>query len=146
MAHKLFIIYLAGLTGIFKAIPVGILLQAPPVWVALMTALGGLTAAAILYIIGEWVRQILEKRMSERRLERKKRNTHRLLSKYGVMGLGIFGTLLLGLHMTIILGLFFVKAKKKLLMWTLAGILLWSSVVTVAADSFDLFERFPFLK
>ena len=146
MAHKLFIIYLAGLAGIFKAIPVGILLQAPPVWVASMTALGGLTAAAILYVIGEWVRRMLEKRMSERRLERKKKNTHRLLSKYGIIGLGIFGTLLLGLHMTIILGLFFVKAKRRLLLWTIAGILLWSSVVTVTADSFELFERFPFLK
>ena len=57
----LLIIYLAGMTGIFKAIPVGIMLQASPVWIALMTAFGGLTAAAVLYHFGGWVQQMMKK-------------------------------------------------------------------------------------
>jgi membrane protein YqaA with SNARE-associated domain len=140
MVYKIFIIYLAGLTGIFKAIPVGMVLQASPVWIALMTALGGLTAAVILYLFGEWVRNILEKRMSEKRLEKKKERTRRYLSKYGIMGLGVFGTLLLGFHITIILGLLVVKTQKMLLLWTIVGIMLWSSLGTIAvASGIDLF-------
>ena len=145
MVYKLLIIYLACITGIFKAVPVGIMLRASPVLVALMTALGGVTAVVILYLLGEWVQQILERRMSERRLEKKKQRTRKLISKYGIIGLGIFGTLLVGIHVTIILGLLVVKTKKELLIWTSVGILLWSSVVTAAAASgIELFTKFSF--
>jgi membrane protein YqaA with SNARE-associated domain len=147
MLHKIFIIYLAGLTGIFKAIPVGMVLQASPVWIALMTALGGLTAAVILYVFGEWVRALFEKRMSEKRLEKKKEKTRRYLSKYGIVGLGIFGTLLLGFHITIILGLLVVKTKKVLLIWTTVGIMIWSLVGTAAvASGFEFITRMPFFR
>ena len=136
----LLIIYLAGMTGIFKAIPVGIMLQASPVWIALMTAFGGLTAAAVLYHFGGWMQQMMKKKAIG--LEKREERTRRMYSKYGIIGLGIFGTLLLGLHITIILGLIVVKAKKKLLVWTTVGILLWSSVITAAAASgFELFEK-----
>jgi len=138
----LFIIYLAGMTGIFKAIPVGIMLQAQPFMIALMTALGGLTAAAVLYQFGGWMKQMLNKKKVGKRLDKREERTRRLYSKYGIIGLGIFGTLLLGLHITIILGLIVVKAKKKLLVWTTMGILLWSSVITIAAaNGLELFEK-----
>jgi membrane protein YqaA with SNARE-associated domain len=147
MVQKILLIYLAGLTGIFKAIPVGMVLHASPAWIALMTALGGLTAAVILYLLGEWVRGILERRMSKKRLDKKKEKTRRYLSKYGIMGLGIFGTLLLGFHITIILGLLVVKTKKLLLIWTTVGIMLWSSLGTVAvASGFELVTRLPFFR
>jgi membrane protein YqaA with SNARE-associated domain len=138
----LLLIYLAGMTGIFKAIPVGIMLQAQPIWIALMTALGGLTAAAVLYHFSGWVRQMLNKKRTVKKLEKREKRTRRMYSKYGIIGLGIFGTLFLGLHITIILGLLVVKAKKKLLVWTTVGILLWSSVITAAAASgLELFEK-----
>jgi membrane protein YqaA with SNARE-associated domain len=138
----LLIIYLAGMTGIFKAIPLGIMLQASPVWIALMTAFGGLTAAAILYRFGGWMQQMMKKKSNRTGLDKREERTRRLYSKYGIIGLGIFGTLLLGLHITIILGLIVVKAKKKLLVWTTVGILLWSSVITAAAASgLELFEK-----
>ena len=144
---ELLLIYLAGMTGIFKAIPVGMMLKASPVWVAIMTALGGLTAAVILFYFGGWVRHTLKKRKSGKGFEKREERTKRLYSKYGIIGLGIFGTLLLGLHITIILGLIVVKAKRKLLIWTTVGILLWSSVITVAAASgLELFERIPLFK
>ena len=139
---ELLLIYLAGMTGIFKAIPVGMMLKASPVWVAIMTALGGLTAAVILFYFGGWVRHTLKKRKSGKGFEKREERTKRLYSKYG-----IFGTLLLGLHITIILGLIVVKAKRKLLIWTTVGILLWSSVITVAAASgLELFERIQLFK
>jgi len=57
---------------------------------------------------------------------RKEARASKLLEKYGVFGLGFIGTLLMGPQMTIVLGLLIVKSHKKLLYWTLVGIIVWS--------------------
>jgi membrane protein DedA with SNARE-associated domain len=143
--NKLIIIYLAGMTGISKAVPVGIMLQASPLLVAFMTALGALTAATALYLLGGWIRQVIESRMNGKRLRRKRERTNELLTKYGIIGLGILGTILLGIHVTIIMGLLIVQAKRKLLIWTVVGIVIWTSVLTAAtASGFELLERVSF--
>ena len=112
-----------------------------------MTSLGGLTAVTVLYHFGEWVRKMLTKQGGGKGLEKREERTRRMYSKYGIIGLGIFGTLFFGIHVTIILGLIVVKAKRKLLIWTTVGILLWSSVITAAAASgLELFERIPFIR
>jgi len=143
--NKLIIIYFAGMTGISKAVPVGLMLQASPLIVAFMTALGALTAATVLYLFGEWMRQVIGSRMNSKRLRRKREKTNKILSKYGIIGLGILGTIFLGIHVTIIMGLLIVQVKRKLLIWTVVGIVIWTSVLTAAAASgFELLERIPF--
>ena len=48
----------------------------------------------------------------------------------------------MGPNMTIILGMVVVKDPKKLLYWTLIGIIVWSLVLTIiAVVSIDLFNR-----
>ena len=142
---NVFIIYLAGLTGVFKAVSLGVVLQASPAVIALMTVLGSLTAATLLYLLGGWLRNILENRMSEKRLVRKKEKTKKIHSKYGIIGLGILGTLALGLHITLIIGLVIVPSKRKLMLWTAVGIVVWTSVFTAAAaGGKELFTRMPF--
>ena len=81
------------MTGISKAVPVGMMLRASPLLVAFMTALGALTAATVLYLFGGWVRQVIGSRMNGRWLRRKKERTNGILSKYGIIWLGILGTI-----------------------------------------------------
>ena len=65
-----------------------------------------------------------------------------LLDKYGIIGMGIFGTLLLGPNMTMAMGLVIVTKEKSLLLWTAAGIIIWTVVLTmIGTYSIELFEN-----
>lgn len=65
-----------------------------------------------------------------------------LFEKYGAPGLGLVGCLLLGPNLTILTGVVIVHSPRKLLCWTIAGILIWSLVLTlIAVFSVDLFHQ-----
>jgi membrane protein YqaA with SNARE-associated domain len=127
------IIYFAGLTGIWKAIPIGMMLHASPLIVGFMTLTGSCTTTMILYLFGGWVRNFVERRSGSERMKKKQMKAERLMMKYGIIGLGLIGTLAMGPSATIITGLLLTRARKKLLMWTIIGILLWTTVLTTAA-------------
>jgi membrane protein YqaA with SNARE-associated domain len=140
--HDLIVIYLAGLTGIWKAIPVGMMLNTSPLSVGLMTLSGSCTTTTALYLFGGWVKRIVEKRSGRKRMQKKRMRAKRLMAKYGIIGLGLIGTIAIGPSATIITGLLLTGSGKRMLMWTIAGILLWTTVLTsFAAAGLELFGR-----
>ncbi len=142
MIYEAILIFLTGILGIWKSVPLGLLLEAPPLVIFLMTALGGITGVLILFFFGDLVRQWTRRKKEGKPGNNRKSNTaQRLFQKYGTPGLGFFGSLILGPNLTIVLGLLLVKSRMQLLYWTLAGTALWSLVLTLTGVlSIDLFE------
>jgi len=131
--RDMIIIYFAGLMGIWKGVPIGMMLNTSPLIVGFMTLSGSCTTALILYLLGDWVKKYVEKRPGWAKMKKKQMKVERLMKKYGIIGLGMIGTITMGPSATIITGLVLTRAKNTLLIWTIIGILLWTTVITTAA-------------
>ena len=135
-------IYLVGITGIWKAIPVGIMLKSHPIEIAILTSLGSITTVYLLYFFGESVKKWVLKKWSQEKLERKKGKFNEIMNKYGVFGIGIICPGIFGPITCIIVGLFVVKETARLMPYLTLGIILWSFLLTFATTSgFDLIRN-----
>ncbi len=123
-------IYLAGITGLYKGVPVGIALKAHPVIITAFTALGSITAVLILYYSGESFKKWITKRIGEDKLEKKKNNFTFWMDRHGTMGLGLIVTGLIGPIVTILLGMTLVRDTGRLLFFVIIGIIIWSAGLT----------------
>jgi len=141
--YNSWIIFLTGLLGVWKAIPVGLALQCNPFTIILMTASGSLVAITIIFLLGRKIKEWILKRLSKGKSTKKKGKMNALFEKYGTIGMGIFGTLLFGPNMTMAMGMIIVKNEKLLLLWTAAGIIIWTVVLTlVGTYSIEFFRDF----
>lgn len=126
-------IYLAGITGLYKGVPVGVALEAHPVITAGFTALGNITTVFILYFSGEPFKKWLFKKIGEDRLERKKEKFTHLMDRYGTVGLGLIVSGTLGPIPAVLIGMAVVKDTRRLMIFLVIGIILWSAALTVVA-------------
>jgi membrane protein DedA with SNARE-associated domain len=126
-------IYLAGITGLYKGVPVGVALNAHPVIIAGFTALGNITTVFILYFSGESFKKWLFKKIGEERLERKKEKFTHLMDRYGTVGLGLIVCGTLGPIPAVLIGVAVVKDTRRLMIFLIIGIILWSVGLTAAA-------------
>ncbi len=137
---RMITIYLVGITGIWKAIPVGIAMKAHPIETATFTALGSITTVFLLLYFGEAVKSWVMKKWSKEKLENKKGRLTRIMDKYGTPGLGIICPGLFGPITTIIVGLIIVKPTRKLMPYLVIGIIAWSFLLTyISALGIDFF-------
>lgn len=135
-------IYLVGIAGIWKAVPVGILLKAHPLETASFTALGSITTVIVLFYSGEFVKKWVYNKWSKEKLENKKGRLAKIMEKYGTQGLGIMGPGLFGPITTIVVGLLLVKPTSRLMPYLIAGIILWSFLLTwIGITSVDFFKE-----
>jgi membrane protein DedA with SNARE-associated domain len=135
-------VFLMGLLGIWKAVPLGFVLNIHPLGIFLMTSSGAIIAVFILYFFGGKIRNYILKKRERGGKRQKENRATRLFEKYGAAGLGFLGCLLMGPNMTIILGLVIVKSQKKFLFWTVAGIIVWTLLLTlIALLSMELFYK-----
>ena len=136
-------IYLVGITGIWKAIPVGIALKSHPVEIASFTALGSITTVYILYYFGESVKRWVSRKWSKEKLEKKKGRFTKIMDKYGIIGIGIICPGPFGPITSIIVGLLVVKQTSRLMPYLVIGIIFWSFVLTwFAVSGFRLVQNY----
>jgi len=136
------LIFLMGMFGVWKAIPLGLLLKVHPVFIFLFTTLGASFAVIILFLFGNKIRDYIIRKRAQKDYNTRENRVAKLFEKYGAAGLGFLGCLIMGPNMTIIMGIVVVKEQKKLLFWTLTGIVVWSLVLTtLAVVSIDLFNK-----
>lgn len=141
VALRVFSIYLVGITGIWKAIPVGIALKSHPVETASFTALGSISTVIVLFHFGESVKKWVTRKWNQEKLDSKKGRFSHIMDNYGVVGLGIICPGLFGPITTIIVGLFIVKQTSRLLPYLIFGIVIWSFFLTwVAIFGIDLIK------
>jgi membrane protein DedA with SNARE-associated domain len=129
--YSYLIIFLTGMLGIWKAVPVGLALQCSPQSIIIFTSLGALLSILIIFFLGQKIKRWIESRMTAKRENRKQR-LNKIFEKYGIVGMGILGTLLMGPNMTMVLGMIIVKNEKLLLLWTALGIVIWTIVLSLA--------------
>jgi membrane protein DedA with SNARE-associated domain len=141
--EKAGIVFLLGIAGIWKAIPVGFILKLDPFLIFISTSIGALVGVLIIYFLGTKVKSYMVRRMNRKeRLKKKSKKVHNLIDRYGTAGTGLIGPLVFGPNMTMALGLVLIRAEKKLLVWTLVGTVTWSVVLTIVASfSIELFQR-----
>jgi len=135
-------IYLAGITGLYKGVPVGFAIQASPYITAIFTALGSLTAVFVIYFSGTSIKKWIINNFFKQKIDKKKSRFTSIMERYGVIGLGLFATGIIGPIITIILGLMLVKETKRLMISLSAGIILWSVALTIVASiSLDILKE-----
>lgn len=81
--YDLIIVYLTGVTGMWKSLPVGFILKLPPFYIALMTCLGALTCVFLMYFFGTGVQKLFFYFYSEKTNGKKEGRVRRLFEKYG---------------------------------------------------------------
>jgi len=128
-AGKYLIVYIAGATGMWKGISLGIVLGLHPVLNGLFTAIGSITSVFIIYFAGDSFRQWIFSKYGNKRLERKKHKFIKLANHYGVWILGLITPGLLGPFTPLLLGLILIKETRKFLIYLLVGITLWSVIL-----------------
>lgn len=138
--YKALLIFIAALTGIWKAVPIGFILKAHPTVIFFATASGGLLSVLGLYFSGNKIKKLILGKNPNTSQSKKALRIKRIFNKFGTPGLGILGTLLFGQIMTVLLGLLLVKSEKKFLLWILAGTVLSSFLLTIIGNySIELF-------
>ena len=142
VVYKSLLVLLAAATGIWKAVPLGLLLKLHPALIFLMTSLGGMISVLILFFSGNKIKSLLFKHRERQEKSRKAKRIRKILEKYGPAGLGLIGTLVAGQITTVLIGLALVRSQKEFLWYALAGTVLASLIITLlGVFGVDLFER-----
>lgn len=136
------LVLLTAITGVWKAVPLGLILKLHPVIIFLMTAIGTNISVLILYFFGNKLKRWLFKSNDKPETSKKGKRVRQLLDRYGPPGLGIIGTLVAGQITTVVVGLALVKSKRSFLMWMMAGSVFASFCITLlGVFSVDLFNK-----
>lgn len=136
------LVLLTAITGVWKAVPLGLLLNLQPVVIFFMTASGATISVIILYFFGNRVKRWIYKSGTQPESSKKGTRVRNILNKYGPAGLGIIGTLVAGQITTVIVGLALVKSKRSFLVWMMVGSVFASFCITMlGVYSVDLFKK-----
>lgn len=138
-------IYLAGITGIWKGIPVGFAIDAHPLVTAIFTALGSITVVLVLLFSGDPFKKWVLRRYGGKRIEKQQGRFTQLMERYGVAGLGLIACGVIGPILTTLLGLTLISRTRRLMVFLLAGVVVWSGLITLlTATGMELATRWLF--
>lgn len=130
--NSLVIVFLAGITELWLAVPLGLILKLSPISTALISALGSITAALIVAFAGSDLRRRFVKWRYGSDEDIKRGGMYKIWNKYGVIGLGLLSPLLFGALLGTALGIIFGAERNRLLLWITIGIVIWSAGLTAA--------------
>ncbi len=143
--EKFIIVYVAGVSGIWKGIPVGIGLKLFPIYTGLYTALGSITTVLILFFAGDSFKSWVMNLYGAKRIARKKSKFSHFANRYGPWGLGLITAGILGPITSVLLGLVFFSNTKRFVVILIAGILIWSIVLAyIFSPIVELLTNFTF--
>ncbi|BAH45027.1 MULTISPECIES: small multi-drug export protein [Brevibacillus] len=128
---------LSGMFELWAAIPVGFMLQLPPVLIGIFSAVGAIISAGAVIFVGGSLRNWLLKRVENR--SKRQGRMWQIWDKYGVVGLGLTSPLLTGAPLGAAIGISLGAPTKKLMLWMSVGIIIWSALLT-AGVAFGLLQ------
>lgn len=128
MTDHLIVAVVAVISGGF-AIPVGFLLDLPPLETYLSAAAGALVGMLVFVFVGAGLREWIVKKLdiSDEKLESGKR----MLGKWGTEGLGLFGPIFPGVTVSALIGLAAGIDRKSLATWMALGIVVLYGLYTI---------------
>lgn len=134
-------LFFAGATGIWKGIGLGLFLTSSPFEIGTFTAAGSIFSVLILFFSGDKIHNWLLNRIDKKRLDRKKGKFQIWFQKYGSFGLGVLATGPFGPFVPLLVGLLFIDKKRKLLIYIIIGIIIWSYVLAYFSKTLADFTR-----
>ena len=124
-------VFALSLVELWAAVPAGLALGLPPILVWLATVAGALLCIVVVVLAGERLRAWLVSRLGRGRA-REGGRLRRIWERYGVIGWGLLGPLVLGAPLAAALGVGLGAPRRGLLLWLGAGVVLWTTILTVA--------------
>jgi membrane protein DedA with SNARE-associated domain len=128
MSDHLIVAVVAIVSGGF-AIPVGFLLELPPLETYLAAVVGALAGMVFFIFVGSGLRDWIVRKanVSEEKMGKGKE----MLGDYGTRGLGLVGPLFPGVTVSVLIGLAAGIDRKELAMWMSIGVLGMYAIYTV---------------
>jgi len=130
--HGLLVLAFFSLGMLWVAVPMGLAMGLNPFMVACIAVPCSILGAACVIVLIRPLRDWVRKRYSERNKRGHLRLIFRVWRKAGLPGIGLLGPLLVGPPPTMAVGLLMGAKPAKLLAWTSAGILLWTTFMEVS--------------
>jgi hypothetical protein len=128
MTDHLIVAFVAIISGGF-AIPVGFLLDLPPVETYLAAAVGALAGMVFFVFVGSGLRTWIVKKanISDEKLDK----GSQMLGNYGTKGLGLIGPIFPGVTVSVLIGLAAGIDRKELAKWMSIGVLAMYGIYTM---------------
>ena len=123
------IIYLTAILVGGLAIPLGFLLEQPALGIYAATVLGSITGMLVVAFAGSGIRSWLNRNAESH--ENAQERVERLLGKWGVKGLGLFGPTFPGVTVSMIMALTAGVERREIIGWMSIGIAGLLAVYTV---------------
>ncbi|MBM4240308.1 MAG: small multi-drug export protein [Euryarchaeota archaeon] len=129
-------VFCLGVLELWIAIPAGLALKLPPFIIFAASSLGAISAALLVSILGENIRnRFLSWRYKDDN-DIKSGSIYNIWyniwDRYGIIGLGLLSPLLFGAPLGAAVGIALGAQKWRLMLWMTIGILLWSAGLTIA--------------
>jgi hypothetical protein len=132
---KLLSVFGLGLVGLWEGVPAGFALGLHPVLIGVLSGSASFLAALTVLLLGDRIRARLVKRRPPPEPGAYSRPPERLIDRiwrrYGVIGLGLLAPGLTGSHLGVALGLSLGVPARRLLVWLMGGIMLWTVALTL---------------
>lgn len=130
---KLLTVLGLAVVELWAAIPAGFALRLHPLATGITAALGAMSGALVVLLLGERVRiWLLRRRGGKKDAPEQHGRIYRIWQRYGVTGLGLLAPLLTGAPLGVALGLTLGAQAGRLFFWVSLGIALWSALLTLA--------------
>jgi Putative small multi-drug export protein len=133
LAPKILTVLSLGAFELWAAIPAGFALQLHPVLIGFTAAWGAGLGALVVILLGDRLRGWLLRHHGRKAHQKGQPGLiDRIWQRYGVVGLGLLAPLLIGTPIGAALGLTLGIPASRLFLWLSLGIILWSTVLTLA--------------
>ena len=127
---------------LIAVIPLGILINLNPWWVAILGFVGNWLTVMLLVVFFQRFRQWRERKAKGSEETKRGRRAHKIWDRYGVVGLSLLGPLIIGSHITAAVALGFKASIKQVSVWMTISLAVWSAAAAIVAyfglDTFGL--------
>ena len=128
---KLLSVFGLGMIGLWEGVPAGFALRLSPMAVGCLSGAGSICATLLILVLGDRFRARLIRPRAQTDNPKPERMIDRVWRRYGIVGLGLLAPGLTGAPIGVALGLFLRAPVRRLLFWTIWGIVLWTVALTI---------------
>lgn len=132
LVAKLLTVIGLGTIELWAAVPAGFALNLHPIVVGSAAAVGAVSGASAVALVGERLRAWLLRGRDAKERKGRHKLVRSIWQRYGVVGLGLLAPMLTGAPLGAALGLALGAPVGRLLFWIGLGVALWSTGLTLA--------------
>lgn len=131
MPLKIFAVFGLGIVELWAAVPTGFALGVAPLFIGLASAAGAIIGVVVIVLLGERLRAWFVRRYDIQGKRDRQSVAWRIWDRWGVLGLGLLAPLITGAPLGAAIGLALGVPTRRLLLWMIIGIAVWSALLTL---------------